>query len=260
MAVSYFWEERAPTFLCLSTDVSGSKVSGISYIGSRVFFTDTGTQWIVNSDLKLVPYAENIVGGTSGSSAVLSGSTVNVTNFPTTFSGSVTNFPANPMVRVETEITNTAGSVTAYSIGDVVSGGSTIVAPYELANVFNAVNGSAFIFGLAVSTNKSSQTPAFRVHFFNNPTAVIPIDNAPFMDLYSDQSKKLRYFDLPAMTSSTNTSGSCSRAFDVSTIRHPIIAGSATTSLYFALETLSVFTSASAIENYTVSAMIARDL
>ena len=80
MAVTYFFEKNIPSFICLSTDVSGSKVPGISVIGARVLFTDTGTEWVVGDDLKLVHYATNTVSGTSGSSSSSSGSNIYVTN------------------------------------------------------------------------------------------------------------------------------------------------------------------------------------
>ena len=91
MSVTYYFEEKIPKYICLSTDVSGSKVAGISVIGAKVLFTDTGTEWIVGDDLKLVHYATNVITGVSGSSTSTSGSSTFITNFPTTFSGSLTN-------------------------------------------------------------------------------------------------------------------------------------------------------------------------
>jgi hypothetical protein len=67
MAVTYFFGERIPSYVCLSTDVVASKVTGINTIGSHVYFTDTGTEWIVKDDLTLVPFAQNTINGTSGS-------------------------------------------------------------------------------------------------------------------------------------------------------------------------------------------------
>jgi hypothetical protein len=220
---------NAPSYQSLSTDLVNGKVPNASYKGANIFFTDVGAWYRVLDDLTLVPLTGE---SSSGSSK---------------------------MIRAELEFINSAGSSTAYTIGDIVSAGSTIVHPYELTNAFNKAGGSGFIFGLAISCNKSSLTPAFRVHFYNSNAATVAIDNAPFMDNYSDQAYKLRSFDLPAMLSSTNTSGSCSRTFDTSTIRHPIVASASSTSLFFSLETLTAFTSASASLNYTVSAMISPD-
>ena len=214
-----------PTYQCLSTDIVSNKVSGASYVGADLYVTNTGQWYRILDDLTLTPLTNQ--GATSGQ-----------------------------MNRVDLEFINSSGSATAYSIGDVVSAGSTVVTPYELPNAFDIAGGSGFVMGLSVSCNKSSLVPAFRFHFFNSNAATIAIDNAPYMDNYTDQSYKLRYFDLPAMTSSTNTSGSVSRTFDTSTIRHPVVAGASSTSLFFALETLTAFISASASLKYTVSATI----
>jgi hypothetical protein len=54
VAVTYFFENRIPNYICLSTDVVGGKVSGINTIGSRVHFTDTNTDWYVGDDLTLI--------------------------------------------------------------------------------------------------------------------------------------------------------------------------------------------------------------
>ena len=59
MTVTYFRSAQIPSFICSSTDMSGSKVSGISVPGAHVFFTDTQKEYIVNSDLTLVPYIFN---------------------------------------------------------------------------------------------------------------------------------------------------------------------------------------------------------
>jgi hypothetical protein len=220
---------NAPSYQCLSTDLASGKVPNASYKGANIFFTDTGAWYRVLDNLTLAPLTSE---SSSGSSK---------------------------MIRAELEFTNSAGSATAYSIGDVVSAGSTVVTPYELTNAFNKAGGSGFIMGLAVSCNKSSLTPAFRVHFFNSNAATVAIDNTPFMSNYSNESYNLRYADLTQMSSSTNTSGSISRTFDVNTIHHPIVAGASSTSLFFALETLTAYTSASANLKYTVSAMVMPD-
>ena len=45
--------ENAPMFMINTTDISGSKVSGISYIGAKIFNVDTNRWYILGSDLKL---------------------------------------------------------------------------------------------------------------------------------------------------------------------------------------------------------------
>jgi len=233
MSVTYYFEEKIPKYLCLSSDVSGSKVSGISVIGAKVLFTDLGTEWIVGDDLKLVHYATNVIGGTSGSITESSGSITNLSSSELHIGEVGGNLTYSSL-----EFTNSSGSEIAYIANDVVSGSLTVVIPYELTNAFRKNGGSGYIVSLGVATDKSSVTPQFRVHFFNSNTAVIAGDSLPYKDLYSDNSKKLKFYDLPAMTSSSDTSGSISRTFD-NTIRFPVVAGSATNSLFYALEALT---------------------
>jgi hypothetical protein len=262
MSVAYVVEKDARRFICLSTDVDGvsGSVPGIPIIGSRVFFTDKGTEWIVGNNLKLVPYAANTTGGTSGSAGGTSGSTIFVANFPAiqVVSGSASEYHLGEvggnLTYSSLEFTNSSGSGTAYIANDVVSGGSTVVTPYELTNAFRKNGGSGYIVSLGIATDKSSVAPQFRVHFFNSRIAAIVADNLPYMDLYSDNSKKLKYYDLSAMSTSSNTSGSLSRAFD-NTLRFPVVAGSATNSLYYALETLSGYQQ-NATERYFVNVII----
>ena len=123
-----------------------------------------------------------------------------------------------------------------------------------MTNAFRKNGGSGYIVSLGISTDKSSITPQFRVHFFNSSAASIVGDNLPYKDLYSDNFKKLKSFDLPAMSTSSDTSGSISRAFD-NTIRFPIVAGSATNSLFYALETLTGYQQ-NATERYFISVII----
>jgi hypothetical protein len=260
MAVTYYFEEKIPKYLCLSSDLSsGSKVSGISVIGAKVLFTDTGTEWIVKDDLTLGRYNLNVTSASSGSSSS-SGSTTFVTNFPPvqTVSGSASEYHLGEiggnLTYSSLEFTNSSGSGTAYIANDVVSGSLTVVTPYELTNAFRKNGGSGYVVSLGLSTDKSSITPQFRVHFFNSSTAIIVGDNLPYNDLYSDISKKLKYYDLPAMATSSNTSGSLSRTFD-NTIRFPVVAGSATNSLFYALETLTGYQQ-NATERYFISVII----
>jgi hypothetical protein len=245
MAVSYFYEKNIPSFICLSTDVVAGAVSGVSVVGAHVFFTDTGTHWITDASLKLIPYAESIQGGTSGSTAsVLSAGEAHL--------GEV----GGKMTRVEVEFTNTSGSGTAYSIGDVVTGGSAITAPYELVGAFRVPGGSGYAVSAAVVTDKKSITPQFRVHFFNSASVTLSGDNLPYQELYVDASKRLRYIDLPAMiTPADATNSTDSRSFD-SAIRHPVIAAPGSTSLFVTLEALTAFTPATSSEKYTISVFI----
>ncbi len=272
MTVTYFRSAQIPSFICSSTDMSGSKVSGISVPGAHVFFTDTQKEYIVNSDLTLVPYIFNTSssgssGGSSGSAVFVtnfpaSGSSVQISNFPTTqvVSGSASEYHLGEiggrMTAGSVEFTNTSGSGTAYSIGDTVSAGSTVTIPYEIPNMFRVAGGSGYVVSLGVSTNKSSITPNFRVHFYSGSSVTLSGDNLPYLDSYAANAYKLNPFDLPVMASSTNTSGSLSRTWDTTTIRQACVAQPGSTSLWVALEALAAFTPAASSEKYTISAIM----
>jgi hypothetical protein len=154
------------------------------------------------------------------------------------------------------EFTNTSGSGTAYSIGDTVSAGSAITTPYEIPNVFRVNGGSGYVTSIGVATNKASITPSFRVHFYSASTVTLSGDNTPYLDSYADTTYKLRPFDLTSMTSSVNTSGSCSRSWDTTTIRQAVMAESNSKSLWIALETLSSFTPSAVSQKYSVNVIV----
>jgi hypothetical protein len=161
---------------------------------------------------------------------------------------------AGALTRIDVEFENTSGSGTAYTPGDIVSAGSAVVVPYEFAGAFREKGSSAYVVGACAFTNVSSKTPRFRLHFYNSAAAVQG-DNVQRKALYTNESTKLGYIDLPAMTSSADTSGSMSRSFDY-TLRHPIVASNVSTSLFVAVETLDAFTPAATSEKYTVSLLL----
>jgi len=232
-----FIPNSSPSYMALSTDISGSKISGASYKGGTVYCTDTHVTYVILDDLTLAEIPAISLGSLSSSEDHIGEVGGKLT------SGSV-------------EFTNTSGSGTAYSIGDTVSAGSAITTPYEIPNVFRVNGGSGYIVSLAVATDKSGQTPNFRVHFYSGSSATLSGDNSPYKDSYADTQYKLRPFDLPSMSSSTDTSGSCSRAWDTTTIRQPVIARSNSKSLWVGIETLSAFTPAATSEKYTVSVIM----
>lgn len=145
------------------------------------------------------------------------------------------------ILRASTEFTRPADT-TAYTAGDVVSNstsGSTLI---SLANVVRVNAGTGYIVRASVTTDKKSITPRIRVHLFNASDPTVAADNAAWRESYADASKRVGYFDLPAMTTGTDTTNSdMSRSMD-NTIRFPIVAAAATTTIYALLETLDAFT------------------
>jgi len=100
----------APSYIALSTDVSGSKIDGVSYIGATVYLTDTQKTYIVLPDLTLAEIP-------SAAGASSSASAVEITNFPSvqSISGSVNAvvsyaYPANFINEVTSDIVDTTAT------------------------------------------------------------------------------------------------------------------------------------------------------
>jgi hypothetical protein len=200
-----------------------------------------------------------LMDGTGGGTEPISGTTANGLDVD------VTRLPAGEihlgqvggrLISGSVEITNTLGSGTAYSIGDTVSGSANVVTPYAIPSVFRVAGGSGYVVGLAISANKASIVPVFRVHFYSASSVTMTGDNLPYSDSYVDVASNLNAFDLPPMTSSVNTSGSCSKAWDTTTVRHPVLNSNGSTSLWVALETRTAFTPAANPAKYTVSVIV----
>ncbi len=143
------------------------------------------------------------------------------------------------IVQVSTEITTTATQA-AYAINDAVLPNGGGVA--EIAGVARQNGGSGYIAGIRISTNKKSITPQFRLHLFNASNPTIANDNAAWKDLYADASKRVGYYDMPAMVTAADTTNSdMSRTLDFSVLI-PFACAGGSSSLWFALETLTAFT------------------
>jgi hypothetical protein len=154
-------------------------------------------------------------------------------------------------VEVAVEITRPADT-TAYAAGDSVNTSTTVPTVMTFANFARVNGGSGYITKARLVTDKKSITPRVRVHLFNAANPQLTNDNAAFIDLYADDAKKIGFFDLPAMTTSADTTNSTeSRTLDFS-LRIPFVAGGATRSIFALLETLDGFTPASG-EKFTLT-------
>lgn len=159
------------------------------------------------------------------------------------------------LVSVATEFTRPADTL-AYTAGDVVSDSTSATTMQALANAARVSGGSGYIVGIKISTDKKSITPRLRVHFFGTNGATIAADNVAYKEVYADGSKRLFYYDMPAMTTAADTTNSdMSRSVDTS-MRIPYIC--AATSLYYVLETLDAFTPASG-QKITVTTFLDRN-
>lgn len=148
------------------------------------------------------------------------------------------------LLRVSAEFTRPADT-TAYTAGDVVSDSTSASTLITLSNAVRVNAGSGYIVRASLTTDRKSITPRFRVHLFNATGATVSADNAAYREVYADASRRLGYFDLPAMLTPADTANSdMSRSLDNS-IRFPFVAAAGTTSLFALLETLDAFTPAS---------------
>jgi hypothetical protein len=133
----------------------------------------------------------------------------------------------------------------AYTAGDVVSNNVTTTTLMQFANIFRVSGGTGYIVGIRVSTDKKSITPRLRMHLFNASNPTIAADNAAFKEVYADDSKRLTYYDMPAMNTAVDaTNSDMSRSFDM-TCRIPVYAAAGSRDLFLAKEVLDAFTPAS---------------
>ena len=159
------------------------------------------------------------------------------------------------LIMISTEFTRPADT-TAYTANDVVSDNTTTTTMQALANAARVSGGSGYIVGIRIATDKKSIVPALRVHFFNTTGATLAGDNVAYKEVYADGSKRVAYYDMPAMTTAVDTTNSdMSRSVDM-TMRIPYTC--VATSLYYVLETLTAFTPASG-EKITVTVFVDRN-
>lgn len=152
---------------------------------------------------------------------------------------------------VSVEFTRPA-DVVAYGANDTVSDSVSATTVQAVTNLVRVNQGSGFIFGARLTTDKKSITPRFRVHLFNASNPTVAVDNVAWKELYADESKRLGFFDLPAMVTAADTAGSdTSRAQDMA-LRIPFKCAAGTRNIFFVLETLDAFTPASG-EKFTLT-------
>lgn len=162
----------------------------------------------------------------------------------------------NP-VPVAGNLTLTSGAfqrpndTTAYAVGDMVANSTSAAGLVTLANITRTAGGTGYITRAAIVTDHKSNPSSYRVHIYNNATATISNDNAPFRELYADLSKKVGTFVLgPMSTPADTTNSTISRAED-NNLRVPFQCEAGSTSLFYALEILTANTPV-ALANYTL--------
>lgn len=157
---------------------------------------------------------------------------------------------AGRIATVSAEFTRPSDT-TAYAAGDVVSNSTSSTTLLSISGCARVNAGSGYIVGATVVTNTKSLTPRIRVHVFNASNPTVSVDNSALQEKYADISKRLGYFDMPAMTTGTDTTNSdMSRAVNFS-LRFPFVCAASSTTLYFLFETLDAFTPTSG-EKFTL--------
>jgi hypothetical protein len=140
---------------------------------------------------------------------------------------------------------------TAYAVGDVVSDSTSATTLLVIVGCARVNQGSGYITGARLITDKKSITPRIRVHVYNASNPTRAADNVAMDIRYADISKRIGAFDMPAMTTGTDTTNSTSSQAQDMTLRVPFVCAAATTTLYFLFEALDIFTPASA-EKFTL--------
>jgi hypothetical protein len=87
----------------------------------------------------------------------------------------------------------------------VVSDSTSATTIQAMANIARVASGTGYIVKARLSTDLKSITPRIRVHLFSASNPTVVADNVQWKDLYADVSKRLGYFDLPAMTTGADT-------------------------------------------------------
>ncbi len=79
MALTLINDNKAPRYTALSTDISSSKIAGLTYVGALVYILDTGVTYIVSDGAgTLVAYSQP-VGAITGSVSITGTPTVALT-------------------------------------------------------------------------------------------------------------------------------------------------------------------------------------
>ena len=160
-------------------------------------------------------------------------------------------FVGGKLTTISVELTKSA-SITAYTAGTVLSNSATTTTPMVFTDLFRTPGGSGYIVKIKCVTNKKSITPRLRVHFFNAADPTVAADGAAYKELYADTTKRLGYYDLPEMTTASDSANSdMSRTLDKD-IRFAVNAAAASKNLYVVMEVLDIVT-LDASEKFTLS-------
>lgn len=127
-------------------------------------------------------------------------------------------------------------NTTPYAISDVVGDGSVGV----ITNIARSSGGTGYLVKFKLATDQSTCVASFKIHIYNvSPTAID--DNAPFTQLYSNQSSYIGYVTMANF--STEGAGSTA-AVTLNISDRLAYATSGSDDLFYIMETNSIFTPA----------------
>lgn len=137
------------------------------------------------------------------------------------------------------------GNTNAYIAGDVINESTSAGTVFTFSNLARKNDGTGYITKARLMTDQKANTARYRVHLFHTaPTAIF--DNVPNTTLYADFRKKIGHFDLPAMSTSTDSTNSTgATTFDLG-LRIPFKSVSGERTIFAVLETLDGFNPANA--------------
>lgn len=164
MAVQYITEKRL--YLCLSSDISGSTLTGTSWIGAEVYATDTGS-WYVVTALNTIATLNR----TSGSvSATLGASTANIGDVDVASIAEGNTHIGKVREERVIEQSLVLDNGVAYGNGDVM-------AITALMGVGTRVNGGSMLPLSMIILDEDNQGGAFDILFFKTMVNIGTINN-----------------------------------------------------------------------------------
>jgi hypothetical protein len=132
---------------------------------------------------------------------------------------------------------------TAYAAKDAVSDSTSAPTILTFANFARIAAGSGYIVRANMMTDQTTLTARLRLHLFHTSVTAIN-DNAAFTLLYANRASRIGYIDFdPGVTEGAGSTASHSLN---AITRLPFVCAAASRSVFGLLETLDIFTPASA--------------
>lgn len=143
----------------------------------------------------------------------------------------------------------------AYAAGDAVSATTSdtgTTALRALSNIGRVQADTGYITKVRLATDQAANVAVFRLHFYTvaAPTTALVGDNVALVSYYANFVQKIGEVDLVPMTTSTVAGASTMAKAENSTIRMAFALDAASRSIYYRLETLTIFTPANAQKFY----------